>query len=266
MKISKRALIWLIAAVIVIGGVGAYALSGGSSASRRALLAAMDDEERKIFNASSEEEKKALEEEWFAEGGGSQAQRTAGGGMTVDKWMEICRNGTAEEVKAAIKAGADVNARDYADFTPLMMACHGDTPSLEVIKALLGAGADVNAEDGHGLTALMHAARYEASAEVIKALLDAGADVNAQAKGTLHGRTALIYAETRGSVMGGRLKAEHIEIITLLLDNGADASISTGSYKLPDALHYLSEFTIRGEDRTPEIEALYERVKASVKN
>ena len=84
-------------------------------------------------------------------------------------------------VRRLLAAGADVNARDEAGSTLLMLAAHaGD---LAMVRLLLGSGADVNASDERGWTALAKAA-YNAelkhgSADVVQALIDAGANTEA---------------------------------------------------------------------------------------
>ena len=89
----------------------------------------------------------------------------------------------AYAVKAALDAGADVDAKDDEGNTALMDAASGGWRSEDVIKLLLDAGADVDAKDDEGNTALMDAAsggwRNE---DVVKVLLDAGADVDAEGR------------------------------------------------------------------------------------
>ena len=47
-----------------------------------------------------------------------------------------------------VAAGADPNARDYRDRTPLHSVVKED--NVEVVRALLAAGADVNAKESDG--------------------------------------------------------------------------------------------------------------------
>ena len=152
-------------------------------------------------------------------------------------FMDICRNGTEQEIinaisgmvntnealritagrgkteamKALINAGADVNAKDNDDETALMWAA--ESGHAEAVKILINTGANVNAKNNDGYTALMLAA-INGNAETIKILLNAGADVNAKNN---NGGTALILAAYRG----------HAEAITTLLNAGADVNAKT---------------------------------------
>jgi ankyrin repeat protein len=53
--------------------------------------------------------------------------------------------GHTELAKGLIDAGADVNAKDSAKWTPLHRATFWDYT--EIVKVLIEAGADLNAED-----------------------------------------------------------------------------------------------------------------------
>ena len=69
--------------------------------------------------------------------------------------FEALRQGDTENLRTAIRAGADVNSRD-ADGTTLLMqaAVYATAADLEF---LLAHGADANANDNAGHTALMRA-------------------------------------------------------------------------------------------------------------
>lgn len=86
-------------------------------------------------------------------------------------------NGHETVVKELLNAGADVNARDAAQITPLHMA-----RSVEVVAELLNRGADVNVHDISGHTPL-HDAACRSRADIVKILLDKGGDMNVYSEG-----------------------------------------------------------------------------------
>jgi hypothetical protein len=120
----------------------------------------------------------------------------------------VYREGTLAQVDAAIKAGADVNARD-GYWTPLFYAAESN-PNPEVIAILVKAGADMNAKDECGRTPLLFATRNP-NPEVFAALVKAGADVNAQDN---NGERPLFWAETDSN----------LHMIEALVKAGADVN------------------------------------------
>lgn len=103
-------------------------------------------------------------------------------------------------VMAALKAGADIEARDEIGRTALIWsAFQGHGPMLAY---LIDQGADVNARDNRNRTALIWAAI--AGREVaVQTLLENGAD---PAIADADGNTAAAYAEAEGhTVIGQRL-------------------------------------------------------------
>ncbi|MCR5220172.1 MAG: ankyrin repeat domain-containing protein [bacterium] len=150
--------------------------------------------------------------------------------MPDEEFAALCFSGTAEQVRQALKDGANANAYSKHD------AAHDSTPALSLaarsfkggadkVHALLAAGADVNArEERYGMTALMDAASGN-RLEVTALLLSAGADVDA--RDASFGQTALFWAAGGG----------HVEMIKMLLKAGAkvDARSKNGSTALMEA-------------------------------
>jgi len=133
--------------------------------------------------------------------------------MSNVAFLRLCRTGTAQEIEAAIRDGANVNAT-RSGITALMLAVSVNS-SPEVITVLLENGADVNTKNDDGETALLRAIS-SSSPQVITILLKHGADAHVK---TDHGRTALMLAAFR----------DNPEIISVLLRHGADASIRTNN-------------------------------------
>ncbi|MGF1515385.1 MAG: ankyrin repeat domain-containing protein [Elainellaceae cyanobacterium] len=105
-------------------------------------------------------------------------------------------NGNTEVVRSLIAAGADVDAGEPQEFSPMMAAA--EVGALEIIGLLIDAGADVNTvtrcDRCRGETALTIAAEY-GHAEVVERLIRAGAD---DTHPRYDGRTAIDLAALRG--------------------------------------------------------------------
>lgn len=113
----------------------------------------------------------------------------------------------AQIARLLIDAGADVNAKDRTNETPLTEACQAFQKT-EVIKVLLEHGADTTIiSDFMCYNALMWAV-WANNIEAVKILIEHGADVNAENE---CGKTPLSIAKEKG----------YQEIITLLKAAGA---------------------------------------------
>lgn len=139
---------------------------------------------------------------------------------------KAARDNDPSSTKKLLVQGANVNARDSHDRTPLHLASASNLNDdhLEVIGLLLRNGADVNARNGNGETAL-HRLAWRSNVKVVDLILKSGADVNAK---TLEGESALLKA----------IRYENVEVVRLLVKNGADVnevSGGDGSTPLHDA-------------------------------
>ncbi len=153
---------------------------------------------------------------------------------------DLIQQGNRESALELIAEGADVNAAQGDDTTPLHWAVYridtelaaslldrgasadavnryGSSPLAEAVKVahpglvamLLEAGANPESPNLDGQTALMLAAR-SGSLEIARLLVEYGADVNALE--SWRGQTALMWAA----------EARHAGIVRLLIDSGAD--------------------------------------------
>ena len=153
-----------------------------------------------------------------------QVLQDAGAKMSDAAFISLCGKGTEDQVRKALKDGANPNAARAEGHTPLMSA-RGNPGAA---KALLAAGADVNLRrNDNQETALMMAAWSFGHPEVVRALIAAGADVNARDK---DGKTALHWAMYSKS-------AE--EVVKALLEAGADPSLKDKNGH--DALWYARQ-------------------------
>jgi len=134
-----------------------------------------------------------------------------------------------EMVQLLVKRGANVNAKNKMNYTPLHKAVFnfmGADPKEKdcekILNLLLEKGANVDAQDGNGISPLMGAVQKITPAKILVAK---GANLNIQNK---NGETALMYA-----VKGGLIKVViivpivggSIESTKLLVNKGADVNL-----------------------------------------
>lgn len=149
--------------------------------------------------------------------------------------FKAAKSGSVEGARAAIQAGADVDAKKdgcsnydeyYDDYdsdcgkTPLFLAISGGNARL--VEMLLETGASVTAEYG-GWSPLHNAATNSGNAEIVKVLINAGANVNAKTDedhcyGEYCGWTPLMCAASSN---------ENIEILKVLINAGADINAAS---------------------------------------
>lgn len=150
--------------------------------------------------------------------------------------------GNEEAVRLYLACGAEVDARDERDWTPLMISSFNGNEHLAML--LIQYGAKVHAQDKNGYTPL-HWAAFQGYDKVVDLLIDKGANVNAFSQ---YGWTPLMQAATRGQLVvvakllaaGAYVNATshdgwtalhkassngHGHVVKLLLSKGADPAI-----------------------------------------
>ena len=122
-----------------------------------------------------------------------------------EHFYKAIRSNDLTDLKIMVGHGADVNAKDARDETPLMYAA--TVVSMEAMRFLLDQHADPNVQNLAGATALIWSATDLAKTGL---LLDHGADPNLATK---KGRTALLVAA---------MSDKSVAIVRLLIEHGAN--------------------------------------------
>ena len=104
-------------------------------------------------------------------------------------WFSTVREGSVEDLRVALVAGANVHARDEGGRTPLVYAA--SNANLSVLLLPLGAGTVIEAHDHLGWTPLVTAILFSENPDAVRVLLDAGANLEA---GDVFGSTPLMHA------------------------------------------------------------------------
>lgn len=187
-------------------------------------------------------------------------------------------------VDVLVEAGANVDARDEREETPLFYAAAGE--DIDVVRALANHGADISAKGFDGSTAL-HAAKGVA---VVDMLVEAGADIEAR---TVEGSTPLIAAASaanQGSFEALRALVGHgadlnakdargstalhwaaasvgdapsaVDVVDFLLRSGADESLTDGKGILPADVVGQSRWDDFGEDKVEHVRQLLAKAPA----
>ncbi|TWS94975.1 ankyrin repeat domain-containing protein [Reyranella sp. CPCC 100927] len=154
----------------------------------------------------------------------------------------------AARVTALLAGGTAIDARDSAGRTALLLATHAN--AIDAARVLIAAGADVNAKDGIEDTPYLYAAA-EGRLEILRLTLAAGADLKSTNRygGTglipaaHHGHPAIVRELLRTKINVDHVNrlgwtalletiilsdggAVHVEILTLLINAGADVSLA----------------------------------------
>ena len=152
-------------------------------------------------------------------------------GSTALHWAAY--GGQYDVVKYLVEHGADVNAKDNNDMTPLMDAAQEG--HLEVVKYLVEHGADVNAKHGEDWTALTSAAR-KGHLDVVKYLAEHGAEVTdrdwEQAVGSGNLDLVRYFVEEQGANVNHRSHHNVPEF---------GVPVVTRAISSPDVMKYLVE-------------------------
>lgn len=166
-----------------------------------------------------------------------------------DELIAAAAAGDTARVEAQLVQGADINTQDGRGRTPVMAATHGNHAA--TVAALVRAGADVNIRDDRLDNPLLYAGA-EGLLDILKIVVAAGADTRIVNR---YAGIAIIPASERGHVEVVRFLLEHTDsnvnhvnnlgwtalleaiiladggprhqqIVTLLLDHGADPAIA----------------------------------------
>lgn len=175
----------------------------------------------------------------------------------VSYLMIACENNNKEIIELLIKKGANINDVDHNNRTALHEACKKG--NLEVVKILIENGANIHIEEESGKTAVTFATEIvqPESLEIIKYLKDKGANLLVKDKNNnnlLHKvigvqkdiketikiikyliseKIELNEQNTIGNtpLINAILLTKNIEIVKILIENGADIKIENGSNK-----------------------------------
>jgi ankyrin repeat protein len=134
---------------------------------------------------------------------------------------EAAAAGSLATVELLLSLGADPDAKDGGDHTPLYAA--GNECRFaggRVVRALVRGGASVDAHDGAKNCTALHMAARRDNAEIAEALLECGADIEARDR---LGETPLRRAVNCGNV----------DVAALLIARGADIHSPGSKGKTP---------------------------------
>lgn len=150
-------------------------------------------------------------------------------------WRNITKNNNS--VKGLLKSGADANVRNHEGETPLMvLAFHHDNP--EIAKILIDHGADIEAKDNSNDTPIIEAA-WGGRPNLTKLLIEKGAKVNAQ---SANGKTPLHWASENLPNGSPSITAEgRLAVVQILLENKANVNAKDSQGYTPLDLATKSE-------------------------
>ena len=142
--------------------------------------------------------------------------------------------GALETMKLLIGAGAEVDARNERNSTPL----HWAVSDMEKIRLLLARGADINAKTETEHTPVGLAAMHRFDNSPLKLLLEKGADPNIA---SINGRTPLMAASRAGNVEAMKLLLASKADPRAAAGNGATSLMAAAASRDADAVKLLLE-------------------------
>ncbi|MDR2459370.1 MAG: ankyrin repeat domain-containing protein [Deltaproteobacteria bacterium] len=176
--------------------------------------------------------------------------------MSDSDFFSLVDKGDLSKVQDAIKAGANINAKDKYGNTPLHKAAAAMFINSEVVRALINAGANVNARNNSGLTPLSTLlSRFtlrlvpEERIAALNLLVSAGADVNARDK---DGTTVLMIA----------VECYGASVVNALINAGADVNARDNDGKTP--LMYLFFCSYESIDEVESIVSMLTKAGADL--
>lgn len=136
-----------------------------------------------------------------------------------ERLFEAAETGDLAQAKSALAQGANVNARDKAGNTPLILHIRMEyfgAGNIGLVQTLLARKAAVDARDNEGTTALMIAARLGFT-QAVRTLLHRGANINVT---DASGQTPLMHAAYGVMTEIGTVQSAP-ESVRILLSRGA---------------------------------------------
>jgi ankyrin repeat protein len=149
--------------------------------------------------------------------GGAYVNAKTGCGETV--LHHAARIGVREAIiRLLLKQGANIESRDSQGYTPLCMAAVKKRE--DMVECLLARGANVQATDNAGRSILYHLVELKAPISLIHRFVNSGIQLDAKDE---EGYSALHCA----------VILRQKEVVTLLLENGADFQVTTNNGTTP---------------------------------
>jgi ankyrin repeat protein len=156
-------------------------------------------------------------------------------------FIDVVKNGSIDEIRRAVRKGADVNEISGSGETPLTCAIQFNKKPFEAAQLLINAGANVNTSDAAWGTPLHCAVRMsdiEVSIKLIQLLLDHGAEINSPMG---YGKITPLMLASGGT--------KNFIIAELLIKKGADIHAKDSKRETP--LHYAA--AINGNSKIIEL-------------